>query len=75
MNKSNLRNLLIISIGLIALYWLSYSDTRKSASKSSSRSLLLSHVEWSDLGSLELNNEGKSLSIESDKSGNWYLPS
>lgn len=75
MNKSNLRNLLIISIGLIALYWLSYSDTRKSASKSSSRSLLLSHIEWSNLGSVELSSDGKSLSIESDKSGNWYLPS
>jgi hypothetical protein len=74
MTKKTLINLLLLSLLLFVLYWVSYSDTSTSK-QAGQRELLLSHVNWNTLKSIVLEKDGDQIELASDTSGAWTLPS
>jgi hypothetical protein len=73
MKRKTIVNLLLVTIGLFILYWLSYTDSRQK-SVSSGRKLLLSHVSWNEVASLDLHKEGETITLASGDSGAWFVP-
>jgi hypothetical protein len=74
MTKKTLTNLLLLSLLLFVLYWVSYSDTSTSK-QIGQRELLLSHVNWNTLKTILLEKDGDHIELASDASGAWTLPS
>lgn len=73
MKKKTVINLLILACALLALYWMSYSDTR-AKKKNTGRQLLLSDIAWNEVTSIELHKGKESILLEAQADGSWNVP-